>query len=115
MKSILVPTNYYQHFDADLSLEVPGEGYGGWKKRDLPLSLENTAVVVMHAWDIGTPEQYPGWRRAVEYTPRSYAISRDVFPDLLGTVRRSGLKLFHVVGGHDYYSHYPGYGMAAQL
>ncbi len=115
MEPVIVPTNYYQHFDADLTLDVPGEGYGGWQKTDLPLSLEHTAVVVMHAWDIGTPEQYPGWRRAVEYTPRSYAISRHIFPQLLGAVRGSGLKLFHVVGGRDYYSHYPGYGIAAQL
>lgn len=115
MKRIMVPTNYYQHFDADLTLDVPGEGYGGWNKTDLPLSMEHTAVVVMHAWDIGTPEQYPGWHRAVEYVPRSYAISRDIFPNLLGAVRQSGLKLFHVVGGHDYYTHYPGYIAAAQL
>lgn len=115
MKTITVPTNYYQHFDADFSLDIPGEGYGGWKKADLPLNPHSTAVVVMHAWDCGTREQYPGWHRAIEYIPRSYDICRTVFPELLSTVRASGLKLFHVVSSDDYYEQYPGYSLAKQL
>ena len=37
---------------------------------------DHTAVVVMHAWDTGTREQYPGWHRAVEYIPRAERICR---------------------------------------
>jgi hypothetical protein len=69
----------------------------------------------MHAWDSGTREQYPGWHRAVEYFARASAILSDVFPGLLSAVRESGLTLFHVVGGGDYHTHYPGYQKVAAL
>ena len=69
---IRVPASYYQQFDADFNREVPAEGYGGWKRAEVEVSLQHTAVVVMHAWDCGTREEYPGWHRAVEYIPRSY-------------------------------------------
>lgn len=49
MATINVPAHYYQQFDADYSLDVPGEGYGGWKKAELEIALNHTAVVVMHA------------------------------------------------------------------
>ncbi len=115
MPTFQVPANYYQHFDADFSLDVPGEGYGGWKKAELELSLDHTAVVVMHAWDCGTREEYPGQHRVVEYIPRSYEICRTVFPQLLSVVRASELELLHVVGGGDYYKDYPGYKRAVAL
>lgn len=115
MPNLKLPANYYQQFDADLSLAVPGEGYGGWKRAEVAISFEHTAVVVMHAWDAGTPEQYPGWYRAVEYIPRANEICRTVFPKLLGAVRASGMKLFHVVGGGDYYKELPGYKRAVEL
>jgi len=115
MSTVTVPAHYYQQFDADLALDVPAEGYGGWGKADIPLALEHTAVVVMHAWDTGTPEEFPGWHRAVEYLGRADYIGQHVFPPLLAAVRRSPLHLFHVVGGGDYYRHLPGYQRAAAL
>lgn len=104
-----IPASYYQQFDADYSLEVPAENYGGWKQADVEISPEHTAVVVMHAWEAGTMEQWPGWRRCVEYHPRALKILADVFPPLLGAVRASKFRLFHVVGGRDYYTHLKGY------
>jgi len=116
MSIIRVPTCYYEQFDADYSLEVPAEGYGGWKKALLPLNLGKTALTVMHAWDCGTYEQYPGWYRAVEYIPRSIEISRAVFPKLLTAVRNSGMKVFHVCAGENgYYENYEGYKFAKNL
>lgn len=115
MKTISLPAHYYQQFDADFALEVPGEGYGGWQQATIDLSAEHTAVVVMHAWDTGTRQQFPGWHRAVEYIPRSVEISRTIFPGLLGAVRNSALPLFHVVGGGDYYRKCPGYQRAVAL
>ncbi|MBI2504104.1 MAG: hypothetical protein HYW07_12835 [Candidatus Latescibacteria bacterium] len=115
MKKINLSAHYYQQFDADFALDVPGEGYGGWKQARVELSAEHTAVAVMHAWDTGTRQQYPGWHRAVEYIPRSVEISRTVFPPLLAAVRRSPLPLFHVVGGGDYYHKCPGYQKAVAL
>lgn len=115
MRPITLQGSYYQQFDADLTREIPGEGYGGWQRAPLTLDLEHTAVVVMHAWETGTPEQYPGWYRAVEYMPRAQEILNTVFPPLLATVRASGMTLLHVVGGGDYYRNYPGYQRAVVL
>ena len=106
---------YYQQFDADYTLEVPGEGYGGWQKTQIELARAHTGFVMMHAWDTGTPAQFPGWHRAVEYMPRAQEISRSVFPGLLTAIRGSDLPLFHVVGGGDYYQNYPGYQHAVKL
>jgi hypothetical protein len=113
--SLQIPAWYYQQFDADLDFEVPGEGYGGWQLETLALSREHTAVVVMHAWDAGTPEEHPGWYRVVEYIPRQNEIVRTVFPPLLAAVRASDLPLLHVVGGGDYYKDCPGYQRAVEL
>ena len=60
MATMRLRASYYQQFDADPSLDVPGEGYGGWQEADVEISAEHTAVVVMHAWDAGTRAQYHG-------------------------------------------------------
>ncbi|MDH7601640.1 MAG: hypothetical protein QHI38_05780 [Armatimonadota bacterium] len=112
---MLVRAHYYQQFDADPTLEVPAESYGGWKTAEIEIAPEHTAVVVMHAWDFGKPDEFPGWRRCVEYIPRAEAICREVFPRLLAAVRESGLKLFHVVSPGGYYKSYPGYEFAKNL
>ena len=113
--SVSLPAWHYEQFDADFALDVPAEGYGGWRKGEIELSLDHTAVVVMHAWDCGSREQYPGWYRMIEYIPRAEEIARTVFPPLLAAVRRSPLKLFHVVGGGDYHKHCPGYRHAVEI
>jgi hypothetical protein len=115
MRPITLQGDYYQQFDADLTREVPGEGYGGWQRAPLTLDLKHTALVLMHAWETGTPEQYPGWYRAVEYMPRAQEILTNVIPGLLSAVRASGMTLLHVVGGGDYYHAYPGYQRAVAL
>lgn len=106
---VRIPAHYYQQFDADYALDVPAEGYGGWKTAEIEIDLARTAVVVMHAWHPRTREEFAGWYRAVEYLPRSAQICREVFPRLLGGVREAGMKVFHVVGGGNYYQHLPGY------
>ena len=114
--SLTIPTWYYQQFDADYTLDAPEEGFGGWKKTNLEFSRKHIAVVVMHAWDLGTREKFPGWWRAVPYAPRSKTILRTIFPYLLKTVRHSGIPLFHVVGGgNKYWKNLPGYKYAASL
>lgn len=110
-----IRAQYYQQFDANFALDVPAEGYGGWQSGEIDIAPEHTAVVVMHAWDCGTREQYAGWHRAVEYFPRAERICREVMPGLLAAVRRSRVKLFHVVGGGDYYRDLPGYRRAVAL
>lgn len=116
MSELLVPTWYYQHYDADFDLDVPAEAFGGWNKTELPINAAKTALVVMHAWDCGTREQYPGWHRVVEYIPRSYDICDNVLPGLLGAARSSGLTVYHVVRpGSDYFREYPGYKRADRL
>lgn len=115
MPPIKLPASYYQQFDADYSLDVPGEGYAGWQKSDIELAPDHTALVVMHAWDSGSMEQWPGWRRAVEYYPRSRKIAEEVFPSLFSAVRATPLPIFHVVGGTDYYSNMEGYQKTVEI
>ena len=110
-----ITANYYQQFDADFTRDVPAEGYGGWGRAEIEIAPEHTALVVMHAWDCGTREEFPGWRRAVEYIPRADAICREVFPPLLAAARKSPLRLFHVVGGGTCYLDYPGYKRTVEL
>lgn len=116
MKPIRLPAQLYRQFDADPARPVPGEGYAGWHTVEAELAPQHTALVVMHAWDCGQPHEFPGWRRAVEYTPRAERILAEVLPPLLAAVRRSPLPVFHVVGGDkDYWSHLPGYQQTALL
>jgi nicotinamidase-related amidase len=110
---MIVKADYYQQFDADPSLDVPGEGYGGWKSAEIEIG--RAALVVMHAWEAGTPDEYPGWFRCVEYIPRAQQICREVFPPLLSACRERGFPVFHVVGGKDYWSHLPGHKRAVEL
>lgn len=112
---IKISANYYQEFDADYALDVPAEGYGGWQKTELEVDPAQIALVVMHAWDVGTFDERPGCWHAVEYIPRAYEISQTVFPPLLAAVREAGLHVFHVVGGGDYYRDCPGYEKAVEL
>jgi len=106
---------YYQQFDADVSRDVPGEGFGGWKTADVDIALDHTGIAVMHAWDTGTAEAFPGWYRAVEYLGRANEIGRTVFPRLLGAARSARFPVLHVVGGGNYYKKLPGYHRAASL
>jgi hypothetical protein len=99
MRPLTLQADYYQQFDADLTRDVPGEGYGGWQRTPLTVDLAHTALVVMHAWETGRPEQYPGWHRAVEYMPRAQAILDHTMPALLAAVRGAGMTLLHVVAG----------------
>ena len=110
-----VKAGYYQQFDADYSRDVPAEGFGGWKKAEIEIAPECTALVVMHAWDTGTREQYPGWYRAVEYFQRADEILKTVFPSLLAAVRQSKTKLYHVISSGRYGRDYPGYKRAVAL
>jgi hypothetical protein len=96
-------------------LEVPAEGYTGWQTAEVEISRDKTALVVMHAWDAATYEEYPGWWKAVEYIPRANEICRTVFPPVLEAVRESGMTVLHVVGGADYYKQVPGYLRAVEL
>ncbi len=91
-----VPAWIYQQYDADYSLEHPGQGYGGWQKLDIPIDTEHTAVIVMHAWECGTPETHPALHRVCEYVPRGREIIRERFPGFLEKVRASDVRLLHV-------------------
>lgn len=110
-----VPADYYQQFDADYTRAVPAEGFGGWKTTAVTLSRKRTAVVVMHAWDTGRPDQFTGWHRCVDYHPRADAICRDVLPPLLDAVRRAGVTVLHVVSSGRICRDHPGYRRALEL
>jgi len=109
------PFHYYQQFDADYQLEYPCQGYTGWQESNIDINVDRTALVVMHAWDLGTPDEYPGQHRATGELLHSYEVCKNVFPDLLKTVRNSQMPLFHVVGFGQYYQDYPGHKQTCEL
>ena len=115
MGSITIEASYYQQFDADQSLSAPAIAYGGWQTEEIEIESERTALVVMHAWNYGTPEQYPGSFRAEAHLGQANQICETVFPPLLKAVRRAGLPVFHVVCGGNYYKDLPGYRRAVEL
>lgn len=104
-----IRTRYYQQYDADYALPVPEAGFGGWQTGEVDLDPQHTALVVMHAWDCGTPEQYPGWFRCCAEILETYRVCREVLPPLLTAVRTARLPVFHVVCEGKYYLDYPGY------
>lgn len=107
---------YYQQFDADFSRDVPAEGYAGWKEGSIAVDPVRTALVVMHAWDCGSLERYPGWFRACDEIPRTYEVCRKVLPPILAAARASGLSVYHVVAdGASYFRDLPGYRRAVAL
>lgn len=110
-----VKTWYYRQYDADLSREVPEEAFGGWASAEIEVEPKRMGLVLMHAWDCGTPEQYPGWFRCCPEIVNSYRVLREVMPRLLTAWRQAGLPLFHVVANAGYYQKYPGYERAVRL
>lgn len=117
MTTLQLRTWFYRQYDADFTLDVPAEGFGGWDNAMLPFPSEHSAFVLMHAWDCGTREDYPGWHRMVEYIPRADAICRDILPGLLGAIRAAGMPLYHVAAEtpNHYARALPGYQRAASL
>lgn len=115
MRLCQVRANYYQQGDADYSRPVPAEAFGGWKPTCLEISLDHTAVVVMHAYTAGTHAEFPVIFRTDEYPPRADRIAAEVFPPLLNATRAAGIRVFHVVGGGNYYQHLRGYQRAVAL
>ena len=113
-KQITVPTWCYAHFGADYSLDVPAEGFGGWKQADLPLCPAHTALCVMHAWDCPDQAQVPGIYSAVEYLPRAKEILETRMPALLGAFRGAGIRVIHVESG-DYVDKYEEYHRTMKL
>ena len=97
----MVGTWVYTQHDADHSLPYPGEGYTGWNKVTIPIDPAHTAIVVMHAWDVGgSIEEFPGIYRMCEEIPRGDKIIAERFPGFLEKVRASGFTLFHI-GSHS--------------
>jgi len=112
---VRVPVNFYQHFDADFSMSVPEEAFGGWIRDALEFDLSRIAVVSMHAWEMGSPEVYPGWWRAAPWAKRAQGILSEVFPRLFAAVRSAGVPLLHVVSSDTYYVSQPGYRKVSSL
>ena len=115
MGTVILPTRYYQVFDLDFELPVPTDAIGGWKTAELPLAIDHTALVVMHAWDVGTREEFPGWHRVVDYFARAEQILKGPLTELLTVARASPLKIYHVTSGDFYCRNLSGYQRTAAL
>jgi len=110
-----IPAWIYQQFDADYSLEYPGEGYGGWRRIDAPFDLGRCAVAVMHAWQTYPYDVAPGHWRIVEYIPRSIEICEKLLPPFLEKVRAAGVRVIHINSDESAVAHYPGHKKIREL
>ena len=105
-----LPTMYYQQYGADPALgDNAALASEGWKKTDLPLNADKTAIVVMHAAYVGEPENSPDQFQYCEYVPRSYRLARENFARVLDAARAAGVKIYHVPFGAGFYEEMPGY------
>lgn len=106
---VQVKASCYQQYGTDATLQYPSDGIGGWISEYLPLNIDKTAIVVMHAGYVGEQSDCPEKFKRVEYLQRSYDISKHVYPKLLSAVRRAGMPVYHVPFGRGYYEELPGY------
>ena len=52
MAIISIPTSYYQQYDADFALKVPGQGYGGWKKALIKIDTSPISIPILFIVEI---------------------------------------------------------------
>jgi len=115
---------YYRHHPIDFSQVAMGAlGMKGWGETvDIEAPLNETALVSMHAENIGLIPEIPyadrgplaGYMRWLEYEGRKMDIARTVYPQILGAARKAGMAVVHVTMG-DYGKKYPGYTKALKL
>ena len=106
----MIPARRYVQRGADHSLEHPGLGFKGWTDIEVPVDPEHTAIIVMHAWDMGTQQTQPVSWDTVEYIERAEKITAERFPGFLEKVRASGIRLIHVGAGWEKgFEDLPGY------
>ena len=106
----MIPARRYIQRGADHSLEHPGLGFKGWTDIEVPVDPEHTAIIVMHAWDMGTQQTQPVSWDTVEYIERAEKITAERFPGFLEKVRASGIRLIHVGAGWEKgFEDLPGY------
>jgi len=98
---VQIPAFYYAQQGADPSRPYPGESFGGWKKTDIPIDWDHTAIIVMHAWAAPDPAENKGVYQCVEYLGRAKQIAETKFPTFLQAVRESGARLIHVAAGFE--------------
>ncbi len=97
-RTVMVNTKYYQQY-----------GLGGWGEKPLPLNLDKTALVVMHAVYVGEQEDSPEYFTSVEYLQRCYEIAAKTFSPLLNAARQNNIKIYHIPMRSGYYESLPGY------
>lgn len=106
----MIPAKTYVQRGADYTLEHPGLGFEGWKDVEIPVDPEHTAIILMHAWDMGTQQTQPVSWDMVEYIERANKIIEERFPGFLKKVRASGIRLIHVGAGWEKgFEDLPGY------
>ena len=49
MNIINVTPYYYEQFDADYTLDIPAEGYGGWKKDTASAKFGKNHLGIIHS------------------------------------------------------------------
>jgi hypothetical protein len=115
---------YYRHHPIDFSKGALGAlGMKGWGETvNVEAPLKETALVSMHAENIGLVPQIPyadkgplaGYMRWLEYEGRKMDILSTIYPRILAAARGAGLPVVHIAM-EDYGKKYPGYKKALEL
>ena len=107
MKPLKFPVRYYRLYP----YPTASESFLGEAEEELTLKSNETALVVVHAWNFGypggpdlDPEQgyYMGW---LEYIPRATKIINEAIKPAIDAARSVGIPIVHVVSGfqaHQY-------------
>ena len=116
-RRITIPVHFYRHYPADYDSPHPASGFLGWCDKTLEMSLDESALVCMHIWNMGADDRLPwgpnapyqGVMRMTEQVSRSHkAITEHIAP-LLATARKTGLPIIHVASEENYALRYPQY------
>jgi nicotinamidase-related amidase len=113
-----LPLWYYRQYPVDFRLgEEATRGILGWAQRSCMIPKEQTALVLMHFWNVGFPggpewsesSSQRGIRECQEYVGRCTAQFTRTMPAILKAARDAGITIIHVASSESYAENYAQY------
>jgi len=113
-----LPLWYYRQFPVDFRRgEEATLGILGWAQKPCRIPKDETALVLMHFWNVGFPGG-PAWseaspqrgiRECQEYVGRCVMQFTRTMPPIIQAARDAGITIIHVASSESYASKYPQY------
>jgi nicotinamidase-related amidase len=109
--------HYYRQYPIDPEAEHPADGFRGWATSAISVPREETALIVMHVWNLGLDDRLP-WPEAdpaieaqiatCEWI-RRYRADLPQMERALESARAAGLPVCHIAALPHYAEAYPAY------